>query len=244
MVMRSTQGRGCGGGYALASCAALGLLWLPASAQTGAAGPDDPTPTPPAAYRLIEFPFGAGLRSPVPIGPLRLEGTALLAPRHELRFSTWSSGGVLESFPGVSLATLTTDPAARFDAARATYRYTFLIQRDWAWKLGISANMREMSEVVRPGLGPADRLRFGSRPLLHVAGEGRLASRWRLAVDADSLMTSRGRTFDLGLRVNYSLTPNFLLFGDYRMTDAGSEAEEFYGSGVSNAASFGLRYRF
>lgn len=238
--MMANQGRG--GGGALASCAVLCLLALPASAQTGAAPAEDSTSGPSAAYRLIDFPFGAALRSPVP-GQLRLEATTTLAPRHEVRFSTWASGGGLDSFPGISLATLTADPTLRLDPARATYRYTFLTQRDWAWKLGVSANMRDMSDVVRP-LGLADRLRFGALPLLHVAGEGRLASRWRLAVDADGLMTPRGRTFDLGLRVNYSLTPNFLLFGGYRLTDSAGEAEEFYGSGVSNAASFGLRYRF
>lgn len=222
------------------------LLAGPAFAQVtiGAAG-DDPTLVAPASYQLIDPAFGTGLRSPQPLGLWRLEATATLAPRHELRFSTWGIGrGGLDSLPGVSLATLATDASLRLDPARATYRYTFLTQHDWAWKLGVSANVRDVGDSLRPGLGLSDRLRFGALPLLHVGAEGRLASRWRLAFDADGLMTARGRTLDLGLRVNYSLTPNFLLFGGYRLTEAAGDAEEFYGAGLSNAATFGLRYRF
>ncbi len=244
--MMASQGQGLHVGRALAPCALLYLLALPASAQVGAIGLGiEPVTGSSADYRLADAPFGSALRSPLLPGQLRLEATASLAPRHELRFSTWTAGvGGLESIPGVSLATLTSDTVLRLDSPRATYRYTFLTQRDWAWKLGLSANIRDLGDNLRPGLGLADRLRFGSLPLLHFAGEGRFASRWRLAFDADGLMTPRGRTLDLGLRVNYALTPNFLLFGGYRLTDSAGDAEEFYGAGLSNAANFGLRYRF
>jgi hypothetical protein len=228
-------------GAALALC----LIAQPVSAQMSAGNPgDDQAIGRPATYQLIDLTTGTLLRSSRPVGPLRLEATAALSPRHELRFSTWTVGrGGLDSMPGVSLATLTSDPALRLDPARATYRYTVLTQRDWAWKLGVSANVRELSDSLRPAL-LSDRFRFGALPLLHVAGEGRLAQRWGVAFDADGLMTARGHTLDLGLRVNYSLTPNFQLFGGYRLTEAAGNAEEFYGTGLSNAANFGLRYRF
>jgi hypothetical protein len=223
----------------------VSLLALPASAQLPAASVVDNTSVAGnSAYQLIDAPFGA-MRSSQQLGQQRLEATTAIAPRHELRFSAWATArGGLESLPGVSLATLTSDSTLRLDPARATYRYTVLTQRDWAWKLGISANVREMSDSLRSGLAMSERLRFGSLPLLHVAGEGQLAPRWHLAFDADGLMTPRGRTFDLGLRVNYSLTSNFLLFGGYRMTEAAGDAEEPYGTGLSNAANFGVRYRF
>lgn len=244
--MNASHRRGCRPGRAPATCAALCLLAGPAVAQVtiGAAG-DNPALVAPPSYQLIDMAFGTPLRSPQPLGLWRLEATTSLAPRHELRFSTWAIGrGGLESLPGVSLATLASDASLRVDPARATYRYTFLAQRDWAWKLGISANVKEFGDTLRPGLGFSDRLRFGALPLLHVGAEGQLASRWRLSFDADGLMTPRGRTFDLGLRVNYTLTPNFLLFGGYRLTESAGDAEEFYGTGLSNAANFGLRYRF
>jgi hypothetical protein len=224
---------------------AVALLALPAWAQAPAANAaDDASSARVGTYQLIDVPFNA-LRTAEQLGQLRLEAITAIAPRHELRFSSWAIGrGGLESLPGVSLATLTSEPTLRLDPARATYRYTVLAQRDWAWKLGVSANVRELSDSLRGGLANSDRLRFASLPLLHVAGEGQLAARWRLAFDADGLMTPRGRTFDLGLRVNYSLTPNFLLFGGYRLTEAAGDAEELYGTGPSNTANFGLRYRF
>jgi len=224
---------------------AASLLALPASAQVTAVGvADGPPAARSGAYQLIDVPFGA-MTSSQQLGQLRLEATTAIAPGHELRFSTWATGrGGLESLPGVSLATLTSEPTLRLDPARATYRYTLLTQRDWSWKLGISANVGELSDSLRPGLAMSDRPRFGSLPLLHVAGEGQLATRWRLSFAADGLMTPRGRTVDLGLRVNYSLTPNILFFGGYRLTEAAGDAEEFYGTGLSNAANFGMRYRF
>jgi len=187
----------------------------------------------------------ASLRPLQPGAPWRLEASTSFAPRHELRFSTWTAGrGGLESLPGVSLATLSSDPTLRLDPARATYRYTVFARPDWAWKLGVSTNLSEMGSGLRSGLTSSERTRFGALPLLHVAGEGRLAARWLLAVDADGLVTPRGRAFDLGLRVNYSLTPNFFVFGGYRLTDSSGEAEDTYGAGLHNTANFGLRYRF
>jgi hypothetical protein len=244
--MKASQEQGGRRGHALAACVVLCLLAGSARAQLSAGTAGDSAAFPgSASYQLIDPAMGGALRPRQPVGLWRLEATAPLAPRHELRFSTWALGrGGLDSLPGVSLATLTNDPALRIDPARATYRYTFLSRPDWAWKLGVSANVSELGGSLRPGLGLADRLRFGALPLLHVGGEGRLSSRWHLAFDADGLMTGRGRAFDLGLRVNYSLTPNFLLFGGYRMTESAGEAEEFYGAGLSNAANFGLRYRF
>ncbi len=226
---------------ARASCAALLLLAGPACAQVtlGAPGADVAVAAP-TSYQLVDPASRTTW-----LGPWRLEATAPLAPRHELRFSAWAIGrSGLDALPGVSLATLATDASLRLDPARATYRYTFLAYDDWAWKLGVSTNLRDFGDALRPGLGFSDRLRFGALPLLHVGGEGRLAARWRLAFDAEGLMTPRGRTLDLGLRVNYSLTPNFLLFGGYRLTDSAGDAEEFYGAGLSNAANFGVRYRF
>jgi hypothetical protein len=239
MVMMTNQEQGRYRGRALASCALVYLLALPAAAQTIDASGFGVT-FGSADYQLIGTGVGSGLRAPRLVGPTQIEATATLAPRHELRFSTWAVGG-LDVLPGISFATLTTDPALRLDPARATYRYTFLERHDWAWKLGLSANL---GGSLRSGLGLSDRLRFGSLPLLHFAGEGHFTPRWGLAFAAEGLATPRGRTLDLGVRVNYSLNQNFLLFGSYRLTDSAGDAEDFYGAGVSNAANFGLRYRF
>jgi hypothetical protein len=80
--------------------------------------------------------------------------------------------------------------------------------------------------------------------MLHMAGDARITDRWRLDMDADTLMTARGSALDLGLQLRYQFAPNFSLFGGYRLSNSSGEAEEIYGSGFSNAANVGMRLRF
>lgn len=197
-------------------------------------------------YRLIDSAPLISSRWHVPaLGP-RLEGTAWIAPRHELRLSTTPLAGAdyARSLDGVSFATLSNAPTLRLDPYRATYRYTFLEQRDWQWKVGVTTNLRAFGDVLRPGLAFGQRLRLGGLPQVHFAGEGRLADKWRLAFDADSPTTLRGRSLDLGLRVSYSLSPNFSLYGGYRLTDPAAEGDDAYAGGLANSANVGMRLRF
>lgn len=176
----------------------------------------------------------------------RLEGTAWIAPRHELRLSTApvASADYAQSLDGVAFATLSSTPTLRLDPYRATYRYTFLEQRDWQWKVGVTTNLRAFGDGLRSGLTLGQRLRLGALPQIHLAGEGRIADKLRLSFDADSPTTLRGRALDLGLRVSYSLSPNLSLYGAYRLSDGATEGEESYGSGLANSANVGMRLRF
>jgi hypothetical protein len=197
-------------------------------------------------YRLIDSAPLISSRWQIPALRPRLEGTAWIAPRHELRLSTTLPAGAdyARSLDGVSFATLSNAPTLRLDPYRATYRYTFLEQRDWQWKVGITTNLRAFGDGLRPGLTLGQRLRLGGLPQVHFAGEGRLADKWRLAFDADSPTTLRGRALDLGLRVSYSLSPNFSLYGGYRLSDPAAEGDDAYAGGLANSANVGMRLRF
>ncbi len=197
-------------------------------------------------YRLIDSAPLVSSRWQAPALSLRLEGTAWIAPRHELRLSTAPLAGAdyARSLDGVSFATLSNTPTLRLDPYRATYRYTFLEQHDWRWKVGVTTNLRALGERLRPGLTLGQRLRLGGLPQVHFAGEGRLADKWRFAFDADSPTTLRGRALDLGLRVSYSLTPNFSLYGGYRLSDPAAEGDDTYAGELANSASVGMRLRF
>lgn len=194
-------------------------------------------------YRLIDT-FPVTSRWIAPMSGLRFEAAsgltaAGLSHRHELRLSAVPLAPGLNAYdplPGLSASV----GGYGLDPARATYRYTFLERPNWSLKVGVSTNMREFAD----GLRASERMRFGSLPLMHVAGDARLADRWRLAFDADGVMTPRGRAFDIGLRVNYALSHNFSLYGGWRATDSGGEAEDFYGSGFANTANVGVRLRF
>ncbi len=131
-----------------------------------------------------------------------------------------------------------------YDPARATYRYTVLERESWAWRVGLTGNLHPGGSAPWRGDATRGDLRFGTLPMLHMAGDARIAERWRFGVDADTLLTSRGSALDFGLQVSYLLAPNFSLYGGYRLSNSTGEAEEVYGTGFSNAANVGMRLRF
>jgi hypothetical protein len=190
-------------------------------------------------YRLVQpemaLPAGGAM------GGFRVETFTSLAPRHEVRLS---------AEPTVGFSASAFDPwsnrALGYDlgTTRATYRYVVAQSPDWAWKVGITANLREMSESLRAAASLTPP-RFGGLPLLHVAGEGRLSPRWSMAFDADGLITGRGRAVDVGVRVDYALSRTFTLFGGYRLNESSGEAyDDVLNTGFVSSARFGLRYRF
>jgi hypothetical protein len=224
---------------------ALGVLAI--ALPAGAAEPL-PSSEPSAAplYRLIDSAPLISSRWMSPTFGLRLESTAGLAPRHELRVSTapLASADNAQLLGGVSFAALSNAPTLRLDPFRTTYRYTFLERNDWAWKVGVTTNLGALGDGLRPGLTLGQRLRLGALPQVHFAGEGRIADKWRMSFDADGLVTARGRSLDLGLRVSYSLSPRFSLYGGYRLSDVAAEGEDPYASGFTNGANVGVRLRF
>jgi hypothetical protein len=180
----------------------------------------------------------------VPLSGARLEGQARLDSRQEFKFSTVSTSpyglsGTNEFGPGA----LRLDNTAGLDQPRATYRYTWLTMRELDLKVGLTSNLSPLGSSLRSGLAAAP-LRFGSLPQMHLSGVSRLTDNWRIALDADGLWTARGRSLDLGLNVDYSLSRSMQLFGGYRLTDFTGDAEDFYGSGTTNSANVGLRFRF
>jgi hypothetical protein len=229
--------------YPAAALWACALLSAPGIA-TAADTTDSPSELAGPLYRLVDTAPLTTSRWLQPMSGLRLETAAGLTAaglsrRHEVRLSatplpqTWAAydplPGGYSSYAGYGL-----------DPSRATYRYTFMERSNWALKVGVSTNVREFTDSFRG----TERMRFGALPLMHVAGDARLAQRWRLAFDADGLMTARGRALDIGLRVNYALSHNFSLYGGWRATESSGEAEDFYGSGFSNSANVGVRLRF
>jgi hypothetical protein len=176
-----------------------------------------------------------------PLFDSRFELAAGLLPRHEVRFSAASRGRSPWDGSDLGFGLAGVDSGWLFDPLRATYRYTFLEHRDWAWKVGVTARLD--SDSLRSLAPGTERVRFSGLPLVHFAGQGRLAQKWLLTVDAEGLLTARGRALDIGVRVNYALSRSFSLFGGYRLSDHYLEGDES-SLGLTNSANVGLRYRF
>lgn len=175
-------------------------------------------------YQLLD-PHPLASLAPGADAGWRIEAAAGLGERQQLRLSSAAWGYAMPF------------GSPRFDT-RATWRYTVLESPRWAWRVGLTTPFGDRAYAVD------NRGRFGTLPLLHVAGEGSLTRRWRVGFDADGLMTARGHTVEFGLRVSYLLAPNFSLTGGYRLSDAAGDGDDALAHGFSNAANVGLRYRF
>jgi hypothetical protein len=182
----------------------------------------------------------------VPLSGARLEGGARLDSRQELRFSTVQTGhssyySVTDLWPGVGRR-YALDGTLGLDQPRATYRYTWLSMRELDLKVGLTSNLSQIGPGLRSGVSAP--MRFGALPQMHLSGVGRLTDNWQVSLDADGVWTARGRSVDLGLRLDYSLNRSFQFFGGYRLADFVGDAEDYYGSASVNSANVGLRYRF
>ncbi|MBV8211091.1 MAG: hypothetical protein JO133_13635 [Burkholderiaceae bacterium] len=179
----------------------------------------------------------------VPLSGLRLGGQAQLDSRQEFKFSGVSNSRFgLDALGDVRSSALGPDTIGGLEQPRATYRYTWLSMRELDLKVGLTSNLSQFGPSLRSGF--AAPLRFGNLPQMHLSGVGRLTDNWHVTLDADGLWTARGRSLDLGLNVNYNLNHSLQLFGGYRLTDFGGDAEDFYGSGTTNTANVGLRVHF
>lgn len=226
-------------------CRAIIAALLTATVGTAAWATDG---DPPAAVPLIYGLTGDAMaeqtlfaaRWGAPTTSMRLDAAAGMGA-HEVRIVSFGSSSPVT--PRLSSLGAEAGLDGTVDPVRATYRYTLLDRPTWAMKLGLSANLGESAGALRPALG-TERTSFGSLPLLHLAGVAQWSPRLRLGFAVDGLATMRGRALDLGVQVNYLWSESMSVFGGYQMTDAAGEAESYYGTGLSNRANIGLRYRF
>ena len=130
------------------------------------------------------------------------------------------------------------------DRPRATVRYTWFSHPSWDIKIGLSTTLQPGSSWQRFFSSTPDHLRVGALPTMHLSGQSRLADRWLLSINAEGLHTPRGQGLDMDLRIDYSLSPTFALFGGYRLTDSTGEGQDVYGFLPSNSARLGVRLRF
>jgi hypothetical protein len=185
----------------------------------------------PLSYRLFD-PAPLDSLSPGADARWRLEATTGLSERQQLRLSTGSLDRL--SPLGLPLGGTT------YLDARATWRYTVYQHSTWAWRLGLTSPLGDSDPRGLSG----GRTRLGGMPQLHLAGDGSLARNWLMGFSADTLMTARGYSLDLGLRVSYQLAPNVAVVGGYRLSDNGFEGDDYANGGVVNSANVGVRLRF
>jgi hypothetical protein len=125
-----------------------------------------------------------------------------------------------------------TEARYTFNSYRLSYRYRLRDgDRTTAW-VGLTAKVRD-AVIALEQHGAEGRVEgrkddLGFVPLLHLAGEWRLAPEWRLALDADALAGGPGRAVDAALTVGYDLNDRWRIRGGYRTVEGGADVAEVY----------------
>lgn len=133
------------------------------------------------------------------------------------------------SFAGADYAAgQLTEATYTFNSYRLSYRYLFHdSDRTRAW-IGFTGKIRDA--VIR-----LDQNDVGSRktdlgfvPLLHVAGEFSIDSRWHVSLDADALAGGPGRAADAALKLGYNIHERWNIQTGYRTVEGGADVDEVY----------------
>lgn len=172
-------------------------------------------------------------------------------PGHEWRllaapFSI-DDGGTLAApirFQNTDFAAGAVQAKYRFDSYRATYRLPLASSANWDWHWGVTAKVRAAEITLAQGAVSASKSNTGVVPLLHLAGEGRYGTHWRVSLDFDGLASPQGRAIDLGARIGYAITPSMDVFAGARIVEGGADNDEVYNFAQLNQLSLGVRARF
>ena len=115
-----------------------------------------------------------------------------------------------------------------FNSYRLSYRYRWhAAERTAAW-VGVTAKVRDATvALVQEGTDSRED-DVGVIPLLHVAGEWRVAPRWRLALDADGLAGGPGRAIDAALKLGFDPGGPWTIHAGYRTLEGGADVPEIY----------------
>ena len=141
--------------------------------------------------------------------------------------------------PGVA-----TEGTYRFNSYRVSYRYRVHEGARWNWWIGLTAKIRDAKIELRQGAVTSRKTDFGFVPLLHVAGDWRLAPRWRLGLDADALAGGPGRAEDVALKLAHDPCDRWTIAGGYRMVEGGADVDEVYTFAWLHYAVASATYRF
>jgi hypothetical protein len=209
-------------------------------------------------YNNVEIPNDGSatrfsLRDVVGSGPWpagRMYVTWNVAPRHGVRLLlaplSVTEDGVLErpvSFAGASFVPGPARATYTFNSYRVTYRYRFRESTNATAWLGFTAKVRDAEIALEQGTTASARDDLGFVPLLHLAGEWRVAPGWRLSADADALAGGPGRAVDATLKAGYDLGDSWTLSAGYRTVEGGADVESVYNFAWLHYATLSITWR-
>jgi len=166
----------------------------------------------------------------------RLYVTWNLTERHGLRlliapFSLTESGvlDVPVRFAGASYAPgQPVNATYTFNSYRLSYRYRVHAgARTAAW-VGFTGKIRDAEVALEQGATASRKDDVGFVPLLHLAGDWRVAPHWRLDLDVDGLAGGPGRAVDAALELGYDPGGPWMVQLGYRTLEGGADVPDVY----------------
>lgn len=149
------------------------------------------------------------------------------------------------NFAGASFAaSAPTTATYQFNSYRLTYRWRLHDGDRWTWWIGGTAKVRDATIALRQGATTARKDDLGFVPLLHIAGDARLAGPWRFTVDADALAGGPGRAEDLALKLAYDVSDRWRIAAGYRTVEGGADVDAVYTFAWLHYAVFSVTRKF
>jgi hypothetical protein len=115
-----------------------------------------------------------------------------------------------------------------FNSYRLSYRYLVHSGATTTVRAGFTAKVRgAVISLEQEGVA-ARKDDLGFVPLLHLAGEWRMAPGWRLGLDADALAGGPGRAADAALTLTHDVNDRWSVRAGYRTVEGGADVSEVY----------------
>ncbi|MFZ9904823.1 MAG: hypothetical protein ACO3JI_06615 [Steroidobacteraceae bacterium] len=161
--------------------------------------------------------------------PLSLSGSGISAVPIDFQGQRFASGSVAARY--------------QFNSWRATWRYRWIDRDDLVVKVGATAKIRDASIRLKSAGTEASKEDTGFVPLLHVAVERPVSSRWRLEADVDALAGGPGYAIDAGLRIARDLGDGWSVHAGARYLDGGADNDEVYTFADYTSLTLGVSWR-
>lgn len=136
------------------------------------------------------------------------------------------------------------DATYQFNSWRLTYHYRFIDRENLRLWVGFTGKIRDAKIELSQGGTTSKDTDVGFVPLLHLAADWQLASRWHLLFDFDGLAGGPGRAFDIALKLGHDFSKRWSVTGGYRMVEGGADVDAVYNFAWFHFAVVSGVYRF
>lgn len=182
---------------------------------------------------------------------VRTEVTVRLTERQELRavyapieVTGRGTPAAPIAFAGGQFGAVPTDAVFQFNSYRGTWRYRVYQGSTWTWRVGLTGFVRDARIALSQPGQSAEDTDVGFVPLGHISGDGRLSTRWHVALELDGSAAPQGRAFDVAASLNYRPVSRVTLSVGYRTVEGGADVDAVYTFAWLNAATARLGVRF